>query len=210
MPTSESRLLALQVELDLGFNAYANARAHYDKRKQHMVKQQKTVDANEKALKAAEKKAQQQLSQVRTKSAIQHVRKPHWFEKFNWFVTSENYLVISGRDAQQNELIVKRYLKKGQCCCSVYRGASESFPCLADSTYVVVTVQLKLGLQKHKDRILGMNTPRICTVFLSRTCSLCLRPHDDLHLNSYTTLNMRTRSAVCSMNLYITCCALKL
>ena len=105
------------MELDLDFNAYANARAHYEKRKQHMVKQQKTVDANEKALKAAEKKAQQQLSQVRTKTAIQHVRKPHWFEKFNWFVSSENYLVISGRDAQQNELIVKRYLKKGQCYC---------------------------------------------------------------------------------------------
>ncbi|KAL3145238.1 hypothetical protein ABBQ32_000984 [Trebouxia sp. C0010 RCD-2024] len=104
---------ATKVELDLDFNAYANARAHYEKRKQHMVKQQKTVDANEKALKAAEKKASQQLSQVRIKTAIQHVRKPHWFEKFNWFVSSENYLVISGRDAQQNELIVKRYLKKG-------------------------------------------------------------------------------------------------
>lgn len=101
----------MQVELDLDFNAYANARIHYEKRKQHIVKQQKTVDANEKALKAAEKKAQQQLSQVRTKTAIQHVRKPLWFEKFNWFVTSENYLVISGRDAQQNELIVKRYLR---------------------------------------------------------------------------------------------------
>ncbi|KAL0046515.1 hypothetical protein WJX82_002614 [Trebouxia sp. C0006] len=104
---------ATKVELDLDFNAYANARIHYEKRKQHIVKQQKTVDANEKALKAAEKKAQQQLSQVRTKTAIQHVRKPLWFEKFNWFVTSENYLVISGRDAQQNELIVKRYLRKG-------------------------------------------------------------------------------------------------
>ncbi len=104
-------LIILKVELDLDFNAYANARIHYEKRKQHIVKQQKTVDANEKALKAAEKKAQQQLSQVRTKTAIQHVRKPLWFEKFNWFVTSENYLVISGRDAQQNELIVKRYLR---------------------------------------------------------------------------------------------------
>ena len=100
-----------QVELDLDLNAYANAQTHHDKRKQHIVKQQKTVDANEKALKAAEKKAQQQLSQVRSKTAIQHVRKPHWFEKFNWFITSENYLVISGRDTQQNEIILKRSLK---------------------------------------------------------------------------------------------------
>ncbi|VDN86177.1 unnamed protein product [Brugia pahangi] len=36
-----------------------------------------------------------------------------WFEKFFWFVSSENYLVIGGRDAQQNELLVKRYLRPG-------------------------------------------------------------------------------------------------
>ena len=35
------------------------------------------------------------------------------FEKFYWFISSENYLVIGGRDQQQNELIVKRYLKEG-------------------------------------------------------------------------------------------------
>jgi len=42
------------------------------------------------------------------------VRKAAWFERFNWFISSENYLVISGRDAQQNELIVKRYLRKSE------------------------------------------------------------------------------------------------
>lgn len=41
------------------------------------------------------------------------VRKPFWFERFHWFISSENYLVIGGRDAQQNELLVKRYLNKG-------------------------------------------------------------------------------------------------
>lgn len=29
------------------------------------------------------------------------------------FISSENYLVVSGRDMQQNELLVKRYLRKG-------------------------------------------------------------------------------------------------
>ena len=112
------------------------------------VKQQKTLDANQKALKAAEKKAQQQLKQVRqggSACACGHdsgrrtahptyatrvlpppspppppprtrpcalqvrsaaaapaiTRKPFWFEKFFWFISSENYLVLSGRDAQQ-------------------------------------------------------------------------------------------------------------
>ena len=40
-------------------------------------------------------------------------RKAYWFERFHWFVTSENVLVLSGRDAQQNELLVKRHLGKG-------------------------------------------------------------------------------------------------
>ena len=39
----------MQVEVDLDHNAYANARLHYGKRKQHLIKQQKTLDANEKA-----------------------------------------------------------------------------------------------------------------------------------------------------------------
>ena len=51
--------------------------------------------------------------QEKTVAAISHMRKVHWFEKFNWFISSENYLVISGRDAQQNEMIVKRYMSKG-------------------------------------------------------------------------------------------------
>lgn len=47
------------------------------------------------------------------KRSLQVARKTYWFEKFNWFVTSENYLVVSGRDAQQNEVVVKKYLRPG-------------------------------------------------------------------------------------------------
>lgn len=36
------------------------------------------------------------------------------FEKFLWFISSENYLIIGGRDQQQNEIIVKRYLTTGR------------------------------------------------------------------------------------------------
>ncbi|MGC2288807.1 MAG: ribosome rescue protein RqcH [Thermoplasmata archaeon] len=37
-------------------------------------------------------------------------KKIHWFEKFHWFLTSEGVLVIGGRDAATNDLIVRRYL----------------------------------------------------------------------------------------------------
>ena len=29
------------------------------------------------------------VRQVRAVATVQHVRKPYWFERFNWFATSE-------------------------------------------------------------------------------------------------------------------------
>jgi predicted ribosome quality control (RQC) complex YloA/Tae2 family protein len=40
-------------------------------------------------------------------------KKPFWFEKFRWFVSSEGAVVIAGRDAPSNDLIVRRNLKAG-------------------------------------------------------------------------------------------------
>ncbi len=40
-------------------------------------------------------------------------RKVHWFEKFRWFVSSEGVVVIAGRDASSNDLVVRRNLKDG-------------------------------------------------------------------------------------------------
>ncbi|EDV93885.1 nuclear export mediator factor NEMF homolog [Drosophila grimshawi] len=99
------------VDVDLALSAWANARRYYDQKRSAALKEKKTIDASQKALKSAERKTQQTLKEVRTISNIAKARKVFWFEKFYWFVSSENYLVIGGRDAQQNELIVKRYMR---------------------------------------------------------------------------------------------------
>ena len=39
-------------------------------------------------------------------------RKKHWYEKFHWFISSDNFLVIGGRDLKTNELIVRKYMDK--------------------------------------------------------------------------------------------------
>ncbi|XP_038702775.1 nuclear export mediator factor NEMF isoform X2 [Tripterygium wilfordii] len=113
MDDEEKTLPADKVEVDLALSAHANARRWYEQKKKQESKEEKTVKAHEKAFKAAERKTRLQLSQEKTVATISHMRKVHWFEKFNWFISSENYLVISGRDAQQNEMIVKRYMSKG-------------------------------------------------------------------------------------------------
>ncbi|KAJ3054664.1 hypothetical protein HK097_001144, partial [Rhizophlyctis rosea] len=104
----------LKFDIDIYSSAYANARRYYDNKKTAVVKQEKTLQAAEKALKSAERKIAQELKATQqTVAVIKKIRKPFWFEKFIWFISSENYLVVGGRDAGQNELLVRRYLKKG-------------------------------------------------------------------------------------------------
>lgn len=40
-------------------------------------------------------------------------KKPHWFERFRWFISSEGAVVVAGRDASSNDLLVRRNMKEG-------------------------------------------------------------------------------------------------
>jgi hypothetical protein len=96
----------------MGLTAFANARKYYDQKKTTATKHEKTIEASSKALKSAEKKIRQDLKETKITASINKIRKPFWFEKFLWFISTEGHLVIAGRDMQQNELLVKRYLLK--------------------------------------------------------------------------------------------------
>ena len=109
-PYDESSGVTL-IDIDIELSAFANARKYYDKRRNAAKKEQKTIESSAKAFKNAERKAKQTLKEVAVKTSITKARKVLWFEKFLWFISSDNYIVIAGRDAQQNELIVKRYMK---------------------------------------------------------------------------------------------------
>lgn len=79
------------------------------------MKEQKTLQSSEKALKNTEKKISADLKKglKQEKEMMRPQRKALWFEKFVYFISSEGYLVLGGKDAQQNEILYKRYLKKG-------------------------------------------------------------------------------------------------
>ncbi|MBN1785088.1 MAG: NFACT family protein [Candidatus Bathyarchaeota archaeon] len=79
--------------------------------------------------KKAEKKlrgAENQLQETRTKiekakkmvtvakatqQPLAKRRKKEWFEKFRWFYSSDGFLVIGGRDATTNEIIIKKHME---------------------------------------------------------------------------------------------------
>jgi len=107
----ESAPTELMVEIDLDLTAQANARKYFVQKKTAGVKERKTVESGSVALKSAEKKTKQLLKEMSKIATINKARKVYWFEKFFWFVSSENILIIGGKDAQQNELLVKRYMK---------------------------------------------------------------------------------------------------
>ncbi len=40
-------------------------------------------------------------------------RRTFWFERFRWFLSSEGAIVVAGKDAASNDLVVKKHLKAG-------------------------------------------------------------------------------------------------
>lgn len=75
----------------------------------------------------AEASKQQQKEIVRVErtqqTEISRRRQKRWFEKFDWFVTSEDYLVLGGKSGDQNELLVKKYLRRGDVFVVLLRAA---------------------------------------------------------------------------------------
>ncbi|KAI9669690.1 MAG: hypothetical protein M1831_007386 [Alyxoria varia] len=105
----------LTVDIDLALSAWSNAREYYDQKRVAASKEEKTVQASEKALKSAKQKIDADLKRAlkQETQVLRPVRQPFWFEKFIFFLSSEGYLILGGRDAQQNETLYMRHLKKG-------------------------------------------------------------------------------------------------
>ncbi|KFH46178.1 hypothetical protein ACRE_029800 [Hapsidospora chrysogenum ATCC 11550] len=118
---------ALLVDINLSLSPWSNAREYYGERKVAAVKAEKTQMQAARALKNTEQKINQDLKKglKQEKALLQPIRKQMWFEKFAWFISSDGYLVLGGKDAAQNEMLYKRYLRKGDVYCHAdLRGAS--------------------------------------------------------------------------------------
>ncbi|OJJ50580.1 hypothetical protein ASPZODRAFT_148071 [Penicilliopsis zonata CBS 506.65] len=112
---AEKESSLLNVDIDLGLSPWANATQYYEQKKTAAVKEQRTIQSSTKALKSHEKKVTDDLKRTlkQEKQLLRPARKPFWFEKFLFFISSEGYLVLGGRDAMQIEIVYRRYLKKG-------------------------------------------------------------------------------------------------
>ncbi|EKD17358.1 uncharacterized protein L3040_008397 [Drepanopeziza brunnea f. sp. 'multigermtubi'] len=105
----------LTIDVNLALSPWANAREYYDQKRTAAEKEQKTLQSSTKALKSQEAKIAHDLRKglKQEKAVLRPVRRQMWFEKFTWFISSDGYLVLAGKDPQQKETLYRRYLKKG-------------------------------------------------------------------------------------------------
>jgi len=95
--------------LDLKKSIEENASDYFEKAK----KLKKKIKGAEEALKDSLKKLKdletkkQKLDLEEDKKVVQ--RDKEWYEKFRWFFSSDGFLVIGGRDATSNEIVVKKH-----------------------------------------------------------------------------------------------------
>ena len=100
-----------RIVIDLGKSVEENASIYYDKAKKAKKKLEgakETIAKYELQLKKIEKEKPQED----IKKEISKPVKKEWYEKFRWFFSSEGILVIGGRDAVTNEIIIKKHADK--------------------------------------------------------------------------------------------------
>ncbi|KAL6902880.1 hypothetical protein GGI43DRAFT_433070 [Trichoderma evansii] len=117
----------LTVDIVLNVSPWSNAREYYEQRRSAAIKEEKTQQQATKALKSTEHKIAEDLKKglKQEKALLQPIRKQLWFEKFLWFISSDGYLVLGGKDPQQSEILYRRYLRKGDIYCHAdIRGAA--------------------------------------------------------------------------------------
>lgn len=97
--------------LDLKKSIEENASDYFEKAKKIKKKLQgaeKALEQNLKKLKELESKKEKSDAKEEQFKKIPE-RKKEWYEKFRWFFSSDGFLVIGGRDATSNEIVIKKH-----------------------------------------------------------------------------------------------------
>lgn len=104
----------MEIEFDLNKSVDENAGDYFDLSK----KAKKKLEGAKEALKDSEKKLvklrkeEDKFWEEEKKKQTKINRKREWYEKFHWFISSEDFLCIGGKDATSNEIIIKKHTDK--------------------------------------------------------------------------------------------------
>ncbi len=97
----------MDITIDFTKSAQENAQQYFGSSKKAKWK----AAGAEKAVKELENELGKESGKAGERKEIRRIVEKEWYEKFNWFYTSTNMLVIGGRSAQQNELVNSKYFE---------------------------------------------------------------------------------------------------
>jgi predicted ribosome quality control (RQC) complex YloA/Tae2 family protein len=109
----------LHFELSLRKSLFENAAEFYEKSKRAKQK----LEGATAALKDTQKRLAEVRANLNSAEALEHakpaaaleelsrrkVKRKEWFEKFHWFTSTDGFLVVAGKDAVSNEVLVKKH-----------------------------------------------------------------------------------------------------
>lgn len=100
-----------EIELDVNKSVADNAADYYSRSKKAKAK----LSGLEKAIYDSKKQIKEMKEKLvieKENVEIKKKRKKKWFEGFRWFVSSDGFLVIGGKDAATNETVVKKHMEE--------------------------------------------------------------------------------------------------
>jgi predicted ribosome quality control (RQC) complex YloA/Tae2 family protein len=106
------RLTTNLLELDINGTVQSNAQRYYQSSK----KARKKLEGLLVALDSARSEIAQHQKGVESTDSRTTKHKPtkkFWFERFRWFISSEGAVVLGGKDAKSNDILVKKHLQAG-------------------------------------------------------------------------------------------------
>ncbi|MEE8183385.1 MAG: ribosome rescue protein RqcH [Thermoplasmata archaeon] len=103
------RLEGREIEVHYEEDLNANAQRYYVKEKTAKSKIRSLgsrIEETERELELAEKRKEKEVEKREPTKGL-------WVDRFRWFLSSEKFLVLGGRDAKSNEKVVKKHLEPG-------------------------------------------------------------------------------------------------
>jgi hypothetical protein len=112
----------LRFGLDLQVKLFDGAGRFYERSKRAKQK----LEGAKAALEESRKKLVEVEAKIKKAETLEHVKpaeaaeelvkrkikRKEWFEKFRWFVSSDAFLVVAGKDAVSNEVLIKKHAEK--------------------------------------------------------------------------------------------------
>lgn len=98
-----------KIVIDISKTLSENAGIYYERSKTAKKKLEGVKSALQKNLEHIEtlKKGESEIEEI----VVRKKRKREWYEKFRWCFSSENFLILGGKDKKTNEILIKKHME---------------------------------------------------------------------------------------------------